>query len=374
MTFTRSYYVFILYKKKLVYILIIYMQMKYLILISLITYTYACPAKTDAEWKELGCVVENAAGTDASGLGIVEPYTQEGYGSCSISCTDGMWVITQTCATGFEESNCEICPVCVESSAAQTDQTICDANFYRNATDSHKCKPCPSGQKSRAGSTSCSAVSTNEDIKSMFTSSKTADATLADTVENRAKKRANYKALVKNLKTLIKANPNQRMALPILDVVVNSNFKQKLKDRNIANVEVVIPKTKTANFVCSNEKDVDLGTDEVAFSIELEDGEEALICSGDTQVTRLKRDDSNNDTYTAYCYGTNVTSSHAAGADYECNGKTYYVGSLEGDNTDVSCAQYKEEWLRNRCCSAYNAAICDPISQEYETAKCGTCS
>lgn len=345
--------------------------MKYLILLSLITYTYACPAKLADEWKALGCVVENAAGTDASGLGIVEGYTQQGYGSCSISCTAGVWVITQTCATGFEESNCEICPVCVASS---TNPPVCDANFYGG--DITSCQPCPEGNKSPVGSISvedCTAFddenTRDDNIKSMFQLSKTADAG-----ESPLAKRANYKALVKNLKTLIKAN-NNRMAIPKEDVVVNTNFRAKLEQRNIANVEVVIPKAKNT-YDCGAEKDVDLGADEIAFSVELEDGEEALICSGDTHVTRLKRD---GDDYLSYCYDSNAQTwgnpfPRSSGHDYECNGNTYYVGSLEGDNTGLSCAEYKEQWLQNKCCSAHNPATCDPISQGYEAEGCGTCS
>ena len=126
--------------------------MKYLIFLSLITYTYACPAKSDAEWKALGCVVENTAGTDASGLGIVEPYTQAGYGSCSIQCTADVWVITQACATGYEENDCDICMACVQSSA---NQTTGDADF--KIVD-NKCEPCPENQNSQAGATSCSSA------------------------------------------------------------------------------------------------------------------------------------------------------------------------------------------------------------------------
>jgi len=138
-----------------------YMQMKYLILLSLITYTYACPVKTDAEWKALGCVVQNAAGTDASGLGIVEPNNQLNFGSCSISCTAGVWVITQTCATGFEESNCEICPVCVASSADNTGLTCAEykeqwlQNKCCSAHNPATCDPISQGYEAR-GCGTCS--------------------------------------------------------------------------------------------------------------------------------------------------------------------------------------------------------------------------
>lgn len=164
------------------------------------------------------------------------------------------------------------------------------------------------------------------------------------------------------------------MAIPRLDVVVNSKFLAKLEQRNIANVEVVIPKAKNT-YDCS-ETDVDLSADKIAFSVELEDGEEALVCNNGAKVTRLKRD---GDDYLSYCYDSNAQTwgnpfPRSSGADYECNGNTYYVGSLEGDNTLLSCAEYKEQWLQNKCCSAHNPATCDPISQGYESAGCGTCS
>jgi len=345
--------------------------MKYLIFLSLITYAHSwCTAKTGAEWKALGCIVEHpdAQLQHEMYLGTVEPNNLLNFATCSIECVDAFtdnaaWVITQTCASGFEESDCEICPVCVESSN-QPDE--CDANF-KKVND--KCEACPENHKSIAGATECSPT-TNEGVKDIFVARRQKDTDLSND-----QKRLNYKALIKNLKSVIKGN-NNRMAIPKGDVVINEKFWAKIQARNdIANVEVIVPKPKNT-YDCSTEQDVDLSTDNIAFSIEMEPLDKAFVCNNGVQETVLSL--SADGVYSSRCYipnsGWDAWVDRELGADYECNGRTYYVGSLEGDNTGLSCAEYKEQWLQNKCCSAHNPVTCDPISQGYESAGCGTCS
>ena len=72
-----------------------------------------CPRKSDAEWKALGCTVQNPNGTTVPALGVVTANGELNVGSCNITCEDNYWDIEHTCVSGYEKSNCEICDLCL---------------------------------------------------------------------------------------------------------------------------------------------------------------------------------------------------------------------------------------------------------------------
>ena len=91
----------------------------------------ACIPKTSAEWEALGCVVSNPGGNTKDTLGTITAANT--FSTCNIECESGVWTIDQTCAAGYEESNCEICPSCIAlTTEAPVSTDSQDDSCYKN--------------------------------------------------------------------------------------------------------------------------------------------------------------------------------------------------------------------------------------------------
>jgi hypothetical protein len=386
------------------------MKLFVLLTFGILSYVNAqCAIKSAQQWKDLGCDVQIVSGTNVDALGVVSAYG--GFKSCSIACTGEFFTVsypTGQCDSGYKaQTECELCPSCVPttcnageymnsgtcapcaansfSAAEATECTSCAANSYSaegttqaagctkcaadyysvsgagctkcaagsSSVSGSECTECAAGESSVSGS-GCTGCDTGK--SSAAGGACTATNTLVgrqvifkDRYNRRGSKtkpvqRTSFRNLFNQLKGTM---TNNRMKILKGDLVLSEGFKIRLRDRTEVEVIGSGSKNETALVNCNN-ADVNLESQVGAYSIQLNDGDTALICNGVTPVTKLAN---NNEVHTAHCYNGVSWDDATSGSenpwtntliaeedDYACSGLVFTVGSVDGVTCDVNLA------------------------------------
>ena len=219
---------------------------------------------------------------------------------------------------------------------------VCPDNHQANGT---LCAPCPAGTTAENGQP-CRNFAEEELKQETKPTTKNSIATRIRQTQFSSKttvKRKQFRSMIQSLKEQIRAIEKSRIQLRKEELVLSNKFKEKLGTRTV--LDVIVPKQKTTAKMNSidacDEKDVDLKTQPLAYEVSLEETEAALVCSGNTPVTKLTmtNEGTTTDSFTYACWENNAWTTETeilSGQDYLCEGKAFYVNSLSGVTCNVS--------------------------------------